>query len=290
MMLERGLAARSAISVFYELFNDIDIYIEDTAEGYDKIFSKLLNRSLGSSVKIDKIFPIGSRRQVLNDAQLNLISKPNRKSVFIVDGDLYLLCGEFETIPRNVIVLPRYCVENFLFDEKSILELLDEEDTCKDIECLRDEFSYASWMTTSTMLLRPLFLIFSVAHFLRSGIKTVTRSSKDFCKDQHGNIDSVKVAAAYNEIHKALSEKFGVVEVEYLIRKIDSKIPKEICFTSTYVSGNDFILPLLFLRLKSISKSKSPNINLKLRLASKCSLSPLKFISEKITTHFNTAQ
>ena len=41
-MLERRSSAKVAKSVFYEDFNDIDIYIEDTAPGYRKIFKELL--------------------------------------------------------------------------------------------------------------------------------------------------------------------------------------------------------------------------------------------------------
>lgn len=56
-MLNRRLAAKSASSLFYEEYNDVDIYIEDTAEGYRKIFKELLNKALGTNFNIELSIP-----------------------------------------------------------------------------------------------------------------------------------------------------------------------------------------------------------------------------------------
>ncbi|WP_201612448.1 hypothetical protein [Psychrobacter immobilis] len=37
----RSLEARSAISVLFQEINEIDIYTEDTARGYEKLFTNL---------------------------------------------------------------------------------------------------------------------------------------------------------------------------------------------------------------------------------------------------------
>lgn len=278
-MLERGIAARAAASVFYESFNDVDIYVEDTAIGYEKIFAKLLGRATDGIISIDRVFPLGPRSNVMDEAKKYLHDNVERKSIFIVDGDLYLLCGEFEEKPENVISLSRYCIENFLFDERALLEILDEECYDKDLSVLKTSFNYEKWLEEAGAALNSLFVIFAVAHFTRSGIKTVKRGIKNICKDEYGNIDHEKTRLAYEEIYDELVDQFGLVVVEYVINIVRENIDAGKCFVSTYVSGKDFILPLLFIRLKRFSGSKSSNINLKTRLANKCDVEPLMSVA-----------
>jgi hypothetical protein len=278
----RGDAAKTALSVFYETFNDLDVFIEDTAEGYDKIFARLLSRALDGKIAIDRVFPLGERDKVIAAAKKNLALPTARVAVYIVDGDLYLLAGEREEIPGNVIVLPRYSIENFLFDKESLLQILDEEDTLNDIEQLENALEYEQWIGELGTGLRPLFCIFAVAHSLSSGIKTVKNGSKSICKDAFGNIDEAKVSTLFIRIHQELSATFGLCVIESLLRKVEKRIYEDHCFATTYVSGKDFILPLLFVRMRSICKSKASYINLKIRLANKCRTDSLSQVTSKI--------
>jgi hypothetical protein len=104
--LQRSEAARFAASVFFEDFNDVDVYVEDTAEGFSKIYGILLGRLLADRLTISRVFPLGGRTSVIAAAQREYTSQ--RKSVFIIDGDLYLLCGEREALPLNVIKIDLY--------------------------------------------------------------------------------------------------------------------------------------------------------------------------------------
>ena len=121
-MFERTSAAKSAASIFYEEYNDIDIYIEDTAKGYRKIFKELLNKALDSKFEIDQVFPIGNREEVIAECEKNQLNS-GRKRVYIVDGDLYLLNGNDRDDLKGLFVLPRYCIENYFFSLTSISEI-----------------------------------------------------------------------------------------------------------------------------------------------------------------------
>ncbi|NWE37420.1 hypothetical protein, partial [Pseudomonas gingeri] len=66
--MERSAAAKYAASVFYEGFNDFDIYVEDTAPGYTKIFASILSRAISNNVTLEKIFALGERSNVLDAA------------------------------------------------------------------------------------------------------------------------------------------------------------------------------------------------------------------------------
>lgn len=274
-MIERGYAARYAVSAFYESFNDIDIFVEDTAIGYEKLFATLLSRAAASTLSIDRVFPLGPRGQVLANAANALASSSKRKAIYLVDGDLYLLTGEFENLPKNVIVLPRYCVENFLWDEASFLELVDEEDHKCDAHELVRRMDYKGWWERTTIALKPLFVIFAVSHALKSGIPTVARGMKSVCLNREGEVDLEKATQIGDEIHNLLIAQFGRDAVQECLVRVEENVHVDNCFLTTYVSGKDFVLPLLILRMRAITRTKNSNLNLKMRLSRKCNPSPL---------------
>src|SRR5690606_27114081 len=96
------------------------------------------------NVSLAKIFPLGGKRQVI-DACIEHQSPDSRRKLFVVDADF--ACLGCYSHPRylNLLVLPRYCVENFLVDADAFLTLLYEEDPGRDVDELESVFNYAAW-------------------------------------------------------------------------------------------------------------------------------------------------
>ncbi len=286
-MLERSLAARYASAVFFEQYNDFDVYIEDTADGYPKIFSNILSRSMSRNIALERVFPLGDRDQVIEAAKLELAANPERRSVYIIDGDLYLLCGEFDKLPSNVISLPRYCIENFLIDEETILSIMDEEHCQLGIEELKRQLNYTDWIEKSRAALTEMFKIFAVSHKLRSGIQTVSRGHKSICANALGDIDQRKADAICEEILGALNEAFDSSAINSAAQEVNSNQNNNSCFLLNYVSAKDYTLPLLTTRIRSITNSKASNINIKIRLSKSCDTSPMREVVIKISEILN---
>lgn len=282
-MLTRSSAARYAASVFFENYNDLDIYIEDTAQGYSKIFATLLSRAMSSNISLERVYPLGSRGVVIDAAKRSISSARSRDSIYIVDGDLYLLCGEREELPPNVISLPRYCIENFLIEEEAIVSIMNEEAHDLDANRLKDLFNYDSWLDSSKPLLQELFIVFATAHKLQSGIATVSRSYKAICLNERGDVDDEKIKSICEEITNDLEQQFGDDAVHTTKDAISEAINNDDCFLKKYVSAKDFSLPLLTLRMKHITKSKAPNLNIKIRFSQKCDTTPIRPIVQKIS-------
>jgi Protein of unknown function (DUF4435) len=277
-MLDRGEPAKYAASVFYQLYNDFDIYVEDTAEGYVKIFANLLGRAINSNVTLDRVFPLGPRSVVISAARVNLESATSRKAVFLVDGDLHLLSGETEELPNNTIVLPRYCIENFLYDEQALISVLDEEAPNLSVEKIREKFDYSGWLQRSSNPLRKLFIVFATAKHLKSSLKTVGHSYSKFCANNFGEIDCAKASTFAELLFAELVSVHGELAVTEARSTVLARINGDLCFISTYVSAKDFSLPLLVIRMKSISGTKTSNINLKMRFSKVCSVESLSSV------------
>ncbi|MFJ3110923.1 DUF4435 domain-containing protein [Pseudomonas putida] len=280
--LERRSNAKYAASVFYEGYNDFDVYIEDTAEGYPKIFSFMLSRLLPATVSIERVFPLGDRGRVVSAAQHEAAGGGSRSSVYIIDGDLYLLSGEVTEIPSNVIVLPRYCIENFLIDENAFLQIMNEESAGLDLAALKNAFDFDGWVERSGPLLRDLFETFAVSHKLKSGIPTTSRGHSAICQGNSGEVDAAKVAGIVQSISDQLNQSYGAQQVADTYEYIRQSINYETCFLRTYVSGKDFLLPLLMVRMKRITNSKTANLFIKIRMARWCSLDPLGDFGSKL--------
>lgn len=283
--MERSKAAKYAASVFYEKFNDFDIYMEDTAIGYPKIVASFLSKALGNNLALDRVFPLGQRGDVINAAKTRPAN--GRRAAYIVDGDLYLLSGEREEIPNNVVVLPRYCIENFMLDEQAILDIMDEEHVSMSREAMNNSLQLSEWLAKSSEHLKDLFRYFAAAHHLRAEIPTVSRGYRSVCATDQGDIDSSKCHAIVKEIQDHLISKYGIEELNKAIHYVDNQINPEKCFTSTYVSAKDFSLPLLILKIKTICPIKVPHTNLKLRIAMKCASDPFIEVANSLRRILN---
>lgn len=281
-MLERSTSARYASSVFYEDLNDFDIYIEDTADGYSKLFAIILGRILTSHISIKKVFPLGERNKVIEEAKKTLEKQNRRKSIFIVDGDLFLLTGERSELPQNTIRLPRYCIENFLIDSEAFIDLLDEECPNQERSVLKEAFNFEEWKQSSTDNFFRLFTSFAVSHILGSGAKTVKHGSNSICLNEMGDICKNKSEKLAQDTDDISISKCNQEKMTELLDTIKRNIDTNLCFITTYVSGKDFLLPLLLSRFRRVSQSRAPNILIKQRLARKCNLQSLDTIIEQM--------
>lgn len=282
-MLERSNAGKFGSAVFFHDRNDIDIYIEDTAEGYSKIFSNILSKSLGGNLSLERVFPLGCRQKVTEAATkyLNGTNKGNF-SVFIVDGDLYLLSGEYDVLPENLIVLHRYCVENFLFDEDAFLKILDEECSDKSYEQLKNDLNFKEWWSSNAKYLRRLFEVYSICHKLKLGIKTVGRGHSEIVLDGNGNVSAEKTQKLIDEIYREINLLMPINDFNIELNEIKKLSVSDYDFMHKYVSAKDYLLPLFLIRFRRHLNNKISNLSIKMRLSNKCSVESMGVVSEKI--------
>src|SRR4051812_24509150 len=93
------------MDVLYFGFNDIEFYVED--EDQENLYLAIFKR-LFPGVKLEKIFPLGGKKNVRDEARLHV---GNKKKVFVVDKDFDDLLGRKLSLP-NLFYLDRYSIEN----------------------------------------------------------------------------------------------------------------------------------------------------------------------------------
>jgi len=271
--MERSLAAKSAKSVFYEDFNDIDIYIEDTCPGYEKIFEEIFRRALEPKYRVAKIFPMGPKTSVIRDHE-SQGGEFNRPTLYIVDGDLDLMHKDGDSKP-GIYHLPYYCIENILLDEGSLQEILNEEDPLTPQPVLIKKFNYESWKKNNTELLVKLFIEYGTCFKLAPDIPTVSYEIKNLISSNSGDLDPQKTNNRINQISSTVLERVGEDKYKETKKQITTRLNQDPENSLRFISGKDYILPLLYIRLRTITKTKTPKLNIKTRLAMKCNISKI---------------
>lgn len=275
MVPERKAVSKSAKSVFYEEINDVDVYVEDTGLGYDKLHRILFSRIFDGKYRIEKIFPLGGREEVI-DRFFEEREDVKRPSLYVVDGDLYLLCGDSVSSGFGLYVFPFYCMENILLDGVALEELLDEEEPVLVREKVCNEFKYEQWLSGNVDFLFELFLEYAVTNKINPDMKTVGYKAKDLVSDNTGFLDEEKVSLRIMNLRE---ENIGIVggEVyEELRREVLARFSSSGLNKEDVVSAKDYFFPLIRMRFNRVVRNSISDINFKQRLARKCNLEKIK--------------
>jgi hypothetical protein len=98
-------------------YNDIDVFVEDKT--YVGVYEKLINRALAGRARVQKVIPLGPRKDVL-DAAMNDNVARGRPRLYIVDGDLDLIAHFRQRRARHLYRLRVYSLENLLLESKAL--------------------------------------------------------------------------------------------------------------------------------------------------------------------------
>lgn len=280
MIPERSDVAKSARSVFFEDVNDIDIYIEDTATGYSKLFSIIFSRLFEGKYRVKKVFPIGDRNSVIR--QHSNHSRSDRPSIYIVDGDLFILAGDIVENEPGLFKLPVYCIENLLCDHEAIIDVLDEEEPVIARDQIVEMFDYYDWVDKNCELLFQIFIEYSALFKIDPTVKTVAFPVRNFVTSEKGNLSREKVFKRIEDLRAHSISIVGGTQYEVVRNEMISQFRDEPSEKLRIVSGKDYLFPLLKMRAKSIVKTKMSDINFKQRIAKRCGLARVSQISDYV--------
>ncbi|MBN8791453.1 MAG: DUF4435 domain-containing protein [Stenotrophomonas nitritireducens] len=280
-MIERSEASKYAKHVFFSAFNDVDIFIEDTAVEAKKIYVELIGRALGGGIKLSQVFPIGSKEKVLKRCAADQGGRP-RKAVYIVDGDFDCFCEiPFPNIKR-LYRLERYSVENYLFDEDAVVRVLDEEIVDRDEAQIRRDLDFNGWMAGISQAVRRLTIACAVGKFHGCCVPVVNYPIQDICSTECGAVDEVKVGEKIESIKSSVDSIRGDGEFSRRFEISDSNFPvgDGVSWVIRFAPGKTVLLPLLKRRLRSSFGFSHKDTSFRLRLAKRADVSGLSNIAK----------
>jgi hypothetical protein len=188
--------------------------------------------------------------------------------LFLIDGDLDFVLDCPVPRIRNLVRLSAYCIENLLFAENAIAEILAEAEVIdKNEACRRLDFDAYK---ASLGVLVDLFSVFAATYSVNPSERTVgigvgTLLSQCKTEDQDraiSHLDESKVRLLISEYARKMSAFSCFSEIVDFCRNRASALGEPL----DIVSGRSFLLPLLKIYLQSITKEKYSQKSLRYRL------------------------
>lgn len=274
MALVRSLKAKKAKAAFFQSINDIDVFVEDTARGTEKFYTYLFGRVMEGIYRINKVFPLGNKGQVLSSCKADQ-SPGGRPRLYIIDGDFDLFRREKKPLMHRLLVLGRYSIENYLVDGSAIVSILDEEDLSRTENDIRVKFSYDKWRISVEKNLFKLFVLYAIANESIPEFATISFSVHGLVKNQTGELDEIKVGLRCKVVVDNLLTKLTRKELNKKIKIFYKQSQSLSADKLHFVSGKDYLIPLIFMRMRWVCNIRSDNLVIKQRLAMKCDVSDL---------------
>lgn len=245
-----------ARDIFFGEFNDVNFYVED--EDQENLYLEILNR-LFDKVKIDQIFPLGGKANVLVHAA-DFSSHRFGKSIYIVDKDFDDLLGD-KVQKDNVFYLSKYCIENFLIEERALLEIAVEAQPKKKRDRLLSELMVGDFISESLKNLDILFRMFFIVQRLDLGMGNCDCAPEAFSVNgKPYKIDTKKIEAYRTDMTNKILSK-GLVQSEEDVNELikNAYPPLSDDERDIHISGK-FIMAMLMHYIKM--KIKCGNISL----------------------------
>lgn len=275
----RSADGLAALDVFYQDFNDINFYVEDADQ--ENLYEMIL-RKLFPEASISRIFPLGGKAAVLSHALSVANDKIETFRAYLVDKDFDDLLATKLDHP-NVFYLDRFCIENFLTEERAALEIVIENHPRKRRDELSAQLKLDELIESCYTSLRPLFTLFFGAQYLSVPVKNCSLSPETFCDPKR--LWELK-PEAIDKYRRELSSASQVAGIEPLIIEPLADIrlrPAVEAPTHSLVSGK-YVATLLFHFIKSKYSLGSMTFDSFIyRLAKNCALASLNGLGQRIS-------
>jgi len=267
-------------AVLYRPLQDIDIYVED--EGGERFYTELLTRLIGDNARIATVIPLRGRQKVVQGAQEYSHSRP---ALFLIDGDLNWVAGLSLPSYPHLYVHPCYCVENYLFCEKAMIQIAVENSESLTEEEAQIQFDWDGLRNCLQENLIPLFVEFAVAFSLCPEIKTVSRGIgcvlRSVRRSTPPTIDSDRVNAVRTEVQEEVLKKVDRHKYDRARSVIESQI-QVLKDPLDVVSGKGFLVPIQMFEVNRVGKQKVRRKSFVFRLARHCNLQRLDDLRNRL--------
>lgn len=279
-MLRFSIEALKLKTKFYRYYNEIDVFVED--EDDEAFYEKLLDKIVGNSVRIKRMFGVGGKVNLLEKVNEYIAKPAERKAFFIADGDFDRILNRPFPATSSLYVLEEYCIENFLFEEVAICNVIQEEKPNKKIKEVKSVIKLNSWLEESVNQLTPLFATFILIQKCNMGIPNVDVGLGTFLSNSGiPRLEKKKVERYIARVQASYHAR-GNKKFKKEIILIEKKLGKSWRRRKRYICGKDYLMPLLRFEVK---RCFGRDLNLKsfrFRIMNHCRFDSLSKLGEQI--------
>lgn len=254
-------------------YNDLDVYVEDVE--CQNMYVRLVNRVLEAHGKrISTVFPLDGRRNLLARCTADQAARPRRR-IYLMDADQDLILGRPVPLLDHFHRLGAYCSENLLLSESAVITIAAECDVNKPWHQMAIDLAFRVMIERSVRILSPLFIVYAVVYDLDLPIETVAFSVHRLLETPNDPLSlspmrvRSRVKSLIQQIHSQVSH------ADYRrARSVATSGLRAGTDPSIFISGKDYLLPLIHMHLRNIAGLRDSPSGFKIRLAQLCELDP----------------
>lgn len=264
-MIKYSLKAAKTVALFFRYKNEIDIYYEDSND--NEFYAELFKRLLPEKPKIGKLISLGNKSNVIEACENDQADK-ERKRLYVVDGDIHLVLDANRKDLKYLHVLNAYCIENLLIEEDCIVEILHDS-FGKSRDDIKKALTFEKWLKGITPSMIDLFLNYAIVFQYNLPIATISNNVERLCQVKKALkvLDSELVTNEITRIKLEILKTIPEDQYDQSLYDLKQKWPHNIETLLKIVSGKDYLLPLVHLRMfKVMGKNSNPISRESLRL------------------------
>lgn len=263
-MIKYHARAARALGFLKNSYNDIEIYVEDTAN--QNIWLRLLRRLIPDDVNLSSVNMLGGRQNVIKACRLDQATDA-RKRLYIIDGDFDHVLGRRKPSLKHLHRLDAYCLENILINEDYLREIVIDFCSNTSASVADSLLDYHGVLEQFETPLRALFLVYAIATKLKAKVKSVGLGSGLLLDSTPEKIrfSAQKILSRAKEILKKLVKQHGYSSVKKVARELQGRamnLP-----VRKVVSGKEYLFQPMFLHLRRACRFNGSEDNLKVLLA-----------------------
>lgn len=247
MSVRYSSRAAPALALLKRPYNDVDIFVEDT--GNHNMWLLMVRRMLPPGTRLASVNMLGGRKAVEGACRADQ-AITGRKKLYIIDGDLDWLLGKPKPRLKYLYRLRAYSIENILISQEALIQIgLEYSPTSSEVQ-VEAMVGYPALLTMMQQTLTRLFIAYAVAYSLDPSIRTV-RLPVDglYVNSPQGPVLSVvKARARIISIYRQAVGAAGLAATRERERAIGACA--RALLLEQIVSGKDYVLPFVWLRLR----------------------------------------
>lgn len=264
--------------VFYTQFNDVSFYVEDSE--LEELYLLILKK-LFPNIRLEKIFPLNGKINVVNDVKLNI---GNKSKIYIVDKDFDDLHNRIEDID-NLFYLDRYCIENYFVEQDAIVSFVISENPKIKSTVINDKYIVNSRLYALVNKLLYLNALFYIIQKFNIEVENISKHIDCFLQNKDKTSICTKKLADYMDIVcREIESKSIHIDLEKEVNDcIADWKKKDIELNNT--CGKQLLFMLMNDLKQEFSLSKVPNsYSFCYRLADKCKFESLNFLRDNVNS------
>lgn len=277
---KRNVNGLHAQDILWTQFNDVNFYVEDVDQ---QNFYLYLLKKLFPDIRISRIFPLGGKSNVINAAK----KSRSKKKIFLLDLDFDEILNK-KVNKTNIFYLNKYSIENYLLDEKGIIELVKEENPKLTDLKIRTRLNFSEFKKECLSLFGELSCNFLLIHKFELGLDYLKIEPNRDCHFDDKNC-CIKSAV--------INQFFGQVATSLAIKKPGAKYQNQVKLHMKYFNSVErcltnapgkYLINFLILKLKKLFQFSQTRTEVFIyRLMKNCGFEKLEYLKVAVMNYMS---